>query len=354
MPDKLRVGIVGVGGMGIAKYHAREFLADERADLVACCDIQPEALAAFAAEHGTREQYSDYEAMLSEAGLDIVVICTNDVLHAEMTVQAAAHRPKAILCEKPMAMSLGEADAMLEACARNGVLLIIGHQRRYMPQYARAKELLQEGAIGELEQIQIAAHPGCSLLPDGTHCVDLIRFYVDDIPAEWLMGQIDARTKRVHWGHVLEDAAIVLIKFASGVRAWLTQGGYITPAGEPLGTPPFSPAQYVRIALHGSRGRIEVDGDQAVEGRPLLRVVRGGEVEVVPLEPGQWHRGLSPQVDLLNALEDGHRHLLAGESARADLELLMAVYESARLRRLVVLPLENRENPFMQMLAEGQ
>ena len=352
MAGKLRVGMVGVGGMRIADYHAREFAGDERAEIVACCDIQPEATEAFAERHGIPAQYADYATMLAEAGLDIVVICTNETLHAEMTVQAATHRPRAILCEKPMAMSLAEADAMLEACGQNDVLLVIAHQRRYVPQYARAKEVLQAGAIGELEHLHVAAHPGCSLLPDGTHCVDLIRFYVDDAPAEWLLGQIEARTHREHWGHVLEDAALALIKFATGVRAWLTQGSLLTPAQEPLGTPMFPYDQYVRITLHGPRGRIEIDGDHAVEDRPLLRVVRGDELEVVPLDHGRWHRGLSPQVDLLNALEDGHRHQLDGESARADLELLMAVYESSRLRRLITFPLEKGENPFYQMLGE--
>jgi len=355
---KVRIGVVGLGG--IANYHARAFLADPRAELVACCDINPERLTAFAEQHSVPAHYHDYERMLDEAALDIVVICTDETLHAAMTVQGAARRPKAILCEKPMAMSLAEADAMLEACRANNVILVIGHQRRFKPQYGRAKEILQEGAIGQLEQILAVCHDWSSLLVDGTHIVNLVRSFVDDVPAEWVMGQIDARSRRVGWNHVLEDAALMLVKFQGGVRAWLTCGGHIAPTREPLGAfVPFSGDQYTRLLLLGSAGQIVIEGDYPPAEVAPLRVVKGDRTDIVPMEHPQqdrkymfWHNGLSPQVDLLNALKDGHRHQLNGESARADLEILLATYESARVRRLIALPLENRNNPFDQILAE--
>jgi predicted dehydrogenase len=110
-------------------------------------------------------------------------------------------------------------------------------------------------------------------------------------------------------------------------------------------------ARAFAFLLLGSEGRIEIAGDAPPDGQPLLRVVAGGRADVVDVDTG-WHRGLSPQVDMLNALEDGHVHPLNGESARADLEVLLAVYESARLGRLVVMPLENSSNPLEQLLAE--
>ena len=359
MADRMRVAIIGVGGMGIANYHARAFLATARADIAGICDVQPEALNTFGERFGVPPslRHEDHRQMLSEVRPDIVLVCTNEVLHARLTVDAASYGPRAILCEKPMAMSLAEADAMLEACAHNGVMLVVGHQRRYLPQYARAKVLLQDGAIGSLEHIQAMCHPGSSLLVDGTHTVDLIRFYVGDARAEWVLGQVDARTLRTGWGHVLEDAALALIKFEAGVRAWLAVGGgAATPSGEGLGR--VSGQNYHRILLHGSLGRIEIAGDGVAAGEPLLRVIRGDRTEVVDVTAcagaGGWHRGLSPQADLLQALEDGHAHPLDGRSARATLEILLAVFESARRGRLVPLPLENRANPLEQMLAERE
>lgn len=352
--EPVRIVVIGVGGMGIANYHAAAFLETGRAEIAGICDIRPEALPAFARRFGVPAelQYTDHRQMLDAVRPDIVVVCTNEVLHARLTIDAAAYRPRAILCEKPMAMNLAEADAMLAACERHGVVLVVGHQRRYMPQYAQAKALLRGGAIGALAHIQAMGHAGSSLLVDGTHTVDLIRFYTDDAPAEWVFAQVDARTGRVGWGHVLEDAALALVKFSGGVRAWVALGGQgATPRGEGLGQ--LTPQNYHRIVLSGTRGRIEIGGDGVAEGEPLLRIVSEGHAEVVPVGGG-WHGGLSPQADLIQALADGHRHPLEGRGARATLEILMGVYESARLGRLVALPLANSANPFEQILTERE
>src|SRR5690606_22556262 len=120
--------------------------------------IDGAALSSFAEKFGIRRTYDDFDAMLEDEALDIVVICTAELLHAPMTIRAASHGPKAIICEKPMAMNLAEADEMISACDRNQVTLVIGHQRRYKPQYARARELVREGAIGRVEHIHASGH----------------------------------------------------------------------------------------------------------------------------------------------------------------------------------------------------
>lgn len=341
---KLRLGIVGVGGMGIANYHARSFLETGRVELVACCDIRAEALAAFGDRFGVPNRYENAQAMFEASHLDLVAICANETVHAPLTILAANYAPKAILCEKPMAMSLEEADAMLEACQKSGVRLFVGHQRRYVAQYALARELLLSGAVGELLEIEASTHPGSSLLVDGTHTVDLIRFFLGDAPVEWVFGQVEARTGRVGWGHPLEDASLAMIRFQTGIRAVLTTGGHLSPRREALR--PVEPEAYHRFWVLGTRGVLEVNGDGKVGERPLVRLVSDSGENIPEVTPG-WYRGLSPHADLLRALEDGGPHLLDGLSARATLEILMAVYESARCRRLITLPLENRKNPFL-------
>ncbi|HEX6972628.1 MAG TPA: Gfo/Idh/MocA family oxidoreductase [Limnochordia bacterium] len=355
-----RVGTVGL--RGIVKYHTRAFLDDGRAEIVACCDIQPDVLAQYAAEFNVPRAYRDFETMLAQERLDIVVIATAELLHAPMTIQAAAHRPKAILCEKPMAMNLAEADAMLAACEENGVCLIIGHQRRYKPQYARAKELLASGAIGRLESIQASGHRGTSLMVDGTHTVDLIRFFADDAAVEWVIGQVDIRRAEIgHWRHANEDASLALFKFTNGVRAFLTTGGEPgTGDREALGAATNgideqAAFHYHRILLHGSHGVIDIRGDRPAGGQPLLSIRRGGEIEGIPVDHHGWHHGRSPQSELIDVLEQGGTHPLDGRSARATLEILMAIFESARLGGIVSLPLNNPANPLEQMLtAQGR
>ena len=348
---KYRVAFIGVGGMGIAYYHANCFVADDRAELVACCDINREALDKFGERFEISGRYEDADAMLAGASPDVVVIGTNETLHARMTILAAKHAPKAILCEKPMAMHLGEADAMIAACEEHAVLLLIGHQRRYNSQYAVAKERLDSGAVGDLTQIIARGHPGSSLMVDGTHTVDLIRFYADDAPVEWVMAQVESTSGRSGWGHVLEDATLSVFKFQTGVRATLTTGGRSASGEESLGD--AEAVNYHRITLLGSNGYIEVYGDGVVDGQPFVRVVSSDSGIEEITKGGGWHNGLSPQSALLNTLDDGSPHLLHAESARATLEVIMAVYESARVGRVVPLPLGNAENPLDAILADA-
>ena len=89
--------------------------------------------------------YADAGEMLREERLDIVSVCLWHPLHAEYTALAARHRPRAIICEKPMATCLAEADAMLATCAEHGVKLAIGHQRRFNQSWTRARELVAAG-----------------------------------------------------------------------------------------------------------------------------------------------------------------------------------------------------------------
>jgi predicted dehydrogenase len=350
MAEKYRVALIGVGGMGIAYYHANCFVADERAELVACCDINREALDKFGDQFDIADRYEDADTMLASVSADVVVIGANETAHAPLTILAARHAPKAILCEKPMAMNLGEANAMIAACEETGAQLFIGHQRRYNTQYAIAKERLDAGAVGDLTQIIARGHPGSSLMVDGTHTVDLIRFYADDAPIEWVMAQVESTTGRVGWGHVLEDATLSTFKFQSGVRALLTTGGRTASAEESLGD--AEGTNYHRITLLGSQGYIEIYGDGVLEGQPFVRVV-SSHAGVEELPGGGWHNGLSPQSALLDTLEDGSPHLLRAESARATLEVLMAVYESAKLGQVIPLPLDNAENPLEEMLADA-
>ena len=227
---KLTVAIIGCGrkgvgrtGCGIGHHHAEGYRACEDVRFVAFCDIVAENAEAFGAEHGTGDErlYTDYHAMLRTEQPDVVSVATWPALHAPMTVDVASHRPKAIVCEKPIALSLGEADAMLDACKHAGTRLIVGHQRRFSPQYQAAHSALHSGAIGVLELMETHGHPGCSLLVDGTHTVDLVRWFAGDQPIQWVFAQIDATARRSAWGSAVENAAMLLFRFENGIRTFV-------------------------------------------------------------------------------------------------------------------------------------
>src|SRR5262245_22352373 len=124
-----RTGIIGCGSIG--HQHARGYQATPEIELVAVADPVARALQSYPEAFGIARAYADAEEMLRAERLDFVSVCLWHPLHAQFTVLAAEHRPKVILCEKPMATCLAEADAMISACDAHGVKLAVGHQRRF-------------------------------------------------------------------------------------------------------------------------------------------------------------------------------------------------------------------------------
>src|SRR6266540_1030899 len=127
-PQRYRVAILATGR--IARAHARGYQMVPRTEVVAAADVNPEALAGFGDEFGVpaEHRYADYRDLLAREQPDIVSVCSHPPLHAPMVLAAARHRPRAILCEKPIALTLPEADAMIAACRAVGTLLVVGHQ----------------------------------------------------------------------------------------------------------------------------------------------------------------------------------------------------------------------------------
>ena len=330
MSKNYRVGIIGCGR--IAARHANAYTTIESTELVAAAEPDPERRLKFDETYGIVGLYENYREMLSNEELDIISICTWHPLHCEMTVAAAESGVQAILCEKPMAPNMGEADRMLKACEETGTKLVIGHQHRFDPQAVNAKELLKGNAIGELRSI--FGHCGSDLLNNGTHVVDLIRYFVDDSPIRWVMGQIDRPSDKVNFGLRVEHNAIGQWQFENGVYAILAQGE-------------LAPSDYA-FQLCGTAGIISVN---APEGRPLQVITKNGELDVSleKLNPKQ-----AEVEELIGWIEGGSSHRSRGESGRATLEVLMAIMESSRLRRAIYLPLETEESPLELMIESEQ
>ncbi|MGI8406371.1 MAG: Gfo/Idh/MocA family protein [Thermomicrobiales bacterium] len=361
MTSTFRAAVIGCGKM--ARGHARAYNADPRVDLVACADIFAEAAKRFADEFGIAQRYTDYHQMLERERLDIVSICTHHPLHAPMTIDTArlAH-PRAILCEKPIALDLASADEMIATCRETNTLLLVGHQRRYGRQYVAAREALATGRIGEVLFVEAFGHPRSSLLVDSTHTVDLVRFFLDDPRGEWVIGQIDARSHHSAWGQQIEDCALGWIGLQGDVRLLLGAGSATREGSEErtkISPRPITGRTYHRIVLHGSTGRLEIDGDAPNDGGSLVRIHVGNEVEVVFSTEDFDREPAFSAVDLeVSAMVDcleqpGLTHPLEAQSARDTLEILLALYESSRRRQLVTLPMAVEDNPLIAMLDAG-
>ncbi|MDA0337598.1 MAG: Gfo/Idh/MocA family oxidoreductase, partial [bacterium] len=201
------VGLTGIGARrpvdpeGIPLYgamppsHASAYHQHPQTELVGVCDLRPEALDTFQTdwrdvwpEVGV---YTDFGDMLRQQSPDIVSIATSDHAHAELCVQAADAGVRAILCEKPIATTLADADRMIEACERHGIPLSIEHTRRWNPCFLEARRILRAGDLGPVRTIVVEMFSKRAMLfRNGTHLIDLIPFFAN-AEARWLVADLE-------------------------------------------------------------------------------------------------------------------------------------------------------------------
>ena len=178
--------------------------------------------------------------------LDILSIPTWQGGRAEVTVAAANAGIKAILGEKPMCTSMGEANTMIESCEENGVKLAIGHQGRFSPTSNEVRRLVADGAIGEPTMVYHSAKRRAGLLNTGTHAIDRWRYILSDPETLWVIGQTARTTDRWERRSACEDLCMGLVCFEGGTR-----GIYEGDLPEPKVSMP---------TVYGTKGQIRTDG----------------------------------------------------------------------------------------------
>ncbi len=171
----LRVGVVGFGFMG--RMHFRCWDARDDAQVVAVCDANPNIKedthravgnidgAAGDIDFTGIELFADFDQMISKAGLDAISLTLPTYLHAEFSERALSHGVN-VLCEKPMALTVGDCERMIAAAQKSGKVLQIGHCLRFWPEYVKAKELVDGGQYGKVVAAmfqRLGSPPGWSL-----------------------------------------------------------------------------------------------------------------------------------------------------------------------------------------------
>jgi predicted dehydrogenase len=154
----VKVGVIGCGS--IAKNrHFPEYESHQETEIIAVCDIVPDRANAAAQRYGA-QAYTDYIELLKNEEIEAISVCTPNYLHARITV-AALEAGKHVLCEKPMATSLADAEKMNEAAAKSGKILMIGHNQRFVPSHQKAKQLIESGEVGKVYSFRTAfGHSG--------------------------------------------------------------------------------------------------------------------------------------------------------------------------------------------------
>jgi predicted dehydrogenase len=195
------------------------------------CDINIERLKKFAAITGISDKniYTDYRKLIKDQKPNLIIIATWIDSHAEIGIFAAKNGGRTIICEKPIAANLKDAKALLSICGKHNVNLIINHERRYDTRYSTVKKILTKKKIGEIKTVYASVlsagnnstdieQGGGPLLHDGTHMIDIIRYFFGDI--RWVKGEIQRQKP-----DIFEKRATAWIKTASGVDVFLEAGG---------------------------------------------------------------------------------------------------------------------------------
>ncbi len=357
---RYRSAIIACGT--IARCHARGWQGVPDVELAAIADTNREALDEFGGFFGVapEHRYADYRAMLDCERPDFVDVCAWHGLHAEMTIAAAVRRPKAIICQKPMAMSLGECDQMLTVCAREGVKLLVAHQRRHLAGWLEAQRQVAEGIVGTPQQIIIDSG---SMLNVMSHDVNLALFLLEDRPVEWVMAGLERTTERFERSFPCEDAATGVAMVAGGVQVIMNSGLPTSHRGRGcrlIGSEGILDV----VAIRPPDDELRSDGDmRSPEGssakyndeRGFARVLRAGGDGWDTIE-APWHDPFVHLAQEAVGWVDGRvaHPISSGRAGRATIEVLMAMYESARKRRRIDLPLKTLANPLQLMVEAGE
>lgn len=318
------MGLLGCGWAGAQHLRALTALAP-RADLQVVIDIDPERARTTAGERGAPAWATDYRPWLDRTQLDLLCICLPHHLHAEATI-AAAEAGLHVLIEKPLAVTLAEADAMIAAAERAGVTLMVSENVRFQAAYARLAELLATGAIGRPFLVRIAREhqmhaylrqrpwfieqpSGGILYSGGIHDLELLRMLAGEIAHVYAIAAPRALPEMR-----ADDTSLVAVGLASGAAALLVESFSLRTA---------QPG--VHITAHGDGGSLWCYGDRiqlytaAEDGHnALLEEVTCPETDTF----------VAAWAHLLDCLDSGAEPLTSGRSQRAPLAAVLAAYAS--------------------------
>ena len=329
MKHKLGWGLVGASNI------AREWMIDAiRAqaanEVVAVMSRDAARGTAYAAAHGIAAAYDSIDALLADPAVDAVYISTTNEWHAAQAISAAA-AGKHVLCEKPLALSIHDALAIIEACRRAGVVLATNHHLRNAATHRAIRQLVRDGAIGKalfarvFHAVQLPAHlqgwrinkpsAGAGVVLDITvHDADTLRFILDAEPVD----AVAMTPPSTLAGGTVEDGVMAVLRFDNGVVAQLHDAFTVPYAG-------------TGIEIHGTTGSII--GRDVMTQRPVGEVIlrdATGERPVPVQHENLYERSLAA---FNEAVQGRGTPAASGEDGLRSLAAALAVSEAARTGR---------------------
>ena len=346
--EKVRVGIVG--SRFAAGLHAEAYRRCPQAEVIAAAAI--DNLEKFCKQYQIPESYSDYHEMLKREGLDLVSICVPNFLHKEVVI-AAANAGKHIICEKPLATKLEDAQMMLKAAKENKVKLMYAEDWLFAPALVRAKKIYEEGAIGKVLYLKAKeTHPGShslyaqklkycgggAIIHLAVHPIGFVRWFQGKEVVEVIGKVSGGKEKNLKHHHFeVEDWGAAILTFEDGTYAFV-EGNYITCGGLDD-----------TVEIYGTEGVIKVNLSQ---GSPIS--VYSLEGYSYAIEKAEMTKGWTrPAIDeesslgytdeiahFVNCVQNNKEPMkgVRGEDGKAVLEIIMTIYKSMKEERVIKVP----------------
>jgi myo-inositol 2-dehydrogenase / D-chiro-inositol 1-dehydrogenase len=345
-PGRVKVGIIG--SQFEADIHAESFrILPDEAEVVAVASPTPGHAERFAQRHRLPRWFTDYRQLLAEPDIELVTIAAPNALHAQMTVDAA-QAGKHVVCEKPLCMTLEEADLMIETCQRQGVLLLYAEELFFTPKYVKAKQMADEGALGRVYLVKqcekhfgphapwfwdVDRSGGGVFMDMGCHGIAFCYWFLDRPKIKSVLCHLGTH---VHADKTRgEDDSICILEFENGAKgliedSWARRGGMED-----------------RIEIYGEGGVTYADLHMGNALPTYSEYGYGYAVEKAPTTKGWtypvfdelWNYGFPQEMHHFARCVRGKESPQAtGEDGRVVQEVLLAGYQSAGIAAAVRLP----------------
>ena len=337
MSRTYKVVVVGMGKRGM--HHATTFHANPRFQLAGICDIDAARLQAAAAKLGNPQTGTDAKALVQAIKPDIFCFCTLPNLRASMIRIGADAGARLIAFEKPVALSTTEGFEVKKILETSGAKAVVSHQHRYGVHYQKVKEIIGSGALGRVHAVYGTATGWMGHMI--SHLIDYMRWFNNDVDAQWVMGQAAGRGKLTDI-HISPDYIGGFIHFANGVRGIVETGA---------GAPDVPEVSYwwrkCRIGAQGTDGFAEV-----LTGGGWRAVTKTGS------SSGEgcmnYDLDMPPYIQqMADWLDDDQKpHPCRFENAYKGFEIMMALLRSVNQGGQIALPLTTGEDEIAALKAK--
>lgn len=348
-----QTGFAIIGCGMIANFHAEAVKHIRGTKIVACFDNRPESADRFAAANPGVKAYYDLDAMLADPNVQIVTICTPSGSHMEPAVKAAK-AGKHVVVEKPMEITLKRCDAILDACAKNGVLLCPIFPSRFSPANIALKDAIDDGRFGRLTLGDTyvkwwrtqqyydqggwrgtwALDGGGAYMNQAIHNVDLLYWFMGDV------AEVSAQTATLaHERIEVEDVGVACLKFKNGAL------------GVMEATTSAWPGHLKKTEIHGTAGSVIVEQDDILSWQfEKPRAKDAVILEKFAKKVGGTGGASDPKAisyvghmeqlkDFVKAIQTGKSPRVTGAEGRKSVEIILAIYQAAWTGKTVKLPL---------------